>query len=219
MIHTVIYLFLSGIALSVGPCIGSCGPLLVSYTAGTKTGAKQILRVYLLFSLGKTCAYVLLGIVAGACAQLFAHGAFSLAVTKYVFFAGGLFIVFIGILMFFGKESPVKLCRFFNDVFIRKDAKSLFLFGVVIGLSPCGPLLGILSYVSLISLSWVKAAVYMFVFSLGTAVSPLAVFVVAAGYLPKLLVKNEVFFRMFQKACALIMCGFGVRLVYLAMKL
>jgi sulfite exporter TauE/SafE len=98
--------------------------------------------------------------------------------------------------------------------FHRHDQKNIFLFGLIIGLLPCAPLIAILSYIGLISKNWLQSLAYSLTFGIGTFVSPLILLVFLTGLLPKTIVeKNKIYNRIFNLICGLIIVFLGVNLV------
>ncbi|MGD9015341.1 MAG: sulfite exporter TauE/SafE family protein, partial [Candidatus Omnitrophota bacterium] len=92
----ILSLFLSGLFLGSGPCLATCGPILVSYIAATRQSLKQGMVVWLLFSLSRICIYLILSI------SIFGLGEFLVRqrlinIAKYVYSLGGAVIILIGI--------------------------------------------------------------------------------------------------------------------------
>ena len=58
-------MFLTGLALGVGPCTLFCLPILIPFVAGTMEGWVVGIKATLAFSLSRLAAYVLLGLAAG----------------------------------------------------------------------------------------------------------------------------------------------------------
>ncbi len=216
--------FLSGLLFGSGPCIPSCGSILISYIAGTKKNILKGLIVYSLFSLARIFAYLLLGVA------VFFFGRWTLerllgSFSKWVFILGGGFIALIGLLMvlggslkFFAKfrawlNSSEFLRRLQKNI-LEHDKKSIVIFGLVIGLIPCAPLLSLLTYIGLASKTWTQSLLYSFSFGLGTFVSPLILFVILAGIIPQFLIdKGAVYARAFSSICGLIIMFLGMQLI------
>lgn len=217
MIRIIISLFLTGIALGAGPCMASCGPLLISYTAATKRGFKDSLRVYVIFSLSRIFVYLVLGLLIGLFSQYFLHQNFQETVSKYAYIVGGAFISLIGLLVILGKEPNSKFCQVLRKNLIEKDTKSILIFGLIVGISPCGPLIAVLSYIGLTSFSWLKGMLFSLSFGLGTIISPLLFLVLLAGFINKIFKNKENFYQLFQKFCGFILCLFGLYLLIITL--
>lgn len=213
MLRVGISLFLSGVFLGAGPCLIGCGPLLASFIAGNKKDIKQSIRIWLIFSLSRILAYLILGLLIGLLSQEVVYRYYDSGVAKHLFIIGGIFISLIGALMVLNRLSQFKICNILNDKLIKNDTKSVFIFGLVIGLLPCAPLSGILIYVALISKSIFKAIFYCFSFGLGTFASPLIIMAICASFIAKLLGGQEKAFNIFQKICGLIIIILGVQLI------
>ena len=183
MFKVLITFFLIGLTFGAGPCVVSCGPLLLSYIVGTKKNIASSIRVYLLFSLARILVYLALG------AAIFFLGRFAMEsllgdISRYVLILGGAFIILVGVLTAFGRHLKLKPWQALQSNFIERDKKSIFIFGLVIGLLPCAPLLAAISYMGLVSKSLPDSLLYSLFFGIGTVVSPLAILVIAAGYIP-----------------------------------
>ena len=178
-----------------GPCLVSCGPVLISYIAGTKYSALHGLKSWFIFAFSRFIAAVFLGFVAGALgAELFNR--LNYTITGYIiWFTAGIFISFLGLLVVFGKHANLKVCNILNNSFIENDTKSLIALGLIIGLLPCAPFVGIISYITAASTNYIQGMLMGAAFGFGTALSPLMLFAMIAGALPglKLLQKrNEI---------------------------
>ena len=62
MIKTIGSIFLLGLSFGLGPCVASCGPVLVSYIAGTGKNIYKGFLVYVLFSLSRVISYIILAL-------------------------------------------------------------------------------------------------------------------------------------------------------------
>lgn len=213
MFKVTIGLFLLGLSFGAGPCVASCGPLLLSYIVGARKNIVKSLSVYIIFSLARIAVYLVLGLA------VFFLGRFTLErllgdFSPYLFILGGGFIILIGILTILGRHLEFKPGRFLQKNMIERDKKSIVIFGLIVGLLPCVPLLVVISYVGLISQSWLQALLYSLFFGIGTFVSPLMLLVIAAGFIPRLLVeKKELYGRIFSFICGLLIILLGWQLI------
>jgi sulfite exporter TauE/SafE len=135
-------------------------------------------------------------------------GSFS----KYVLIIGGGFIILVGILTALGKNLEIKPMPFLYKNILGHDKKSVVLLGLVVGLLPCAPLLGVLYYAGLISRSWLESLWYSFSFGLGTFVSPLILLCILAGIIPQWL-ENKKYYYVFRFICGLVIIFLGVQLL------
>ncbi len=205
MFRPIFTLFLLGLSFGSGPCIASCGPVLISYVAAKRKYLLKSILTYLLFSFARVLVYIVLGLL------IFWVGKFTIeavlgSFAKYVFVCGGLFIITLGFFICIGKNIKLK--------FLQKDKQNIFIIGLIIGLVPCAPLLVILSYVGLVSKSWLQALLYSVSFGIGTVLSPLLLLVIIATFFNRILENlKEVYCRVFNFLCGLIMMLLGIHLI------
>lgn len=213
MIKIIVSLFLSGLFFGSGPCIASCGPILISYIAGTKKNILKGLITYTLFSSARIFVYLILSLL------IFFLGRFTLDrllgnFSKYVVVLGGIFIILIGLLMALGKRLEFGLWQFLHKKFLERDKKSIMILGFAIGALPCAPLLAILSYVGLVSRNWLHTLLYSFSFGVGTFVSPLILLTLLAGFIPTWLKDRKILYsQIFSFICGLILIFLGTQLI------
>jgi len=208
----IIRLFILGLSFGAGPCIASCGPILIFYAAGTKKDDLKGLKAYALFSLARILVYLVLGLL------VFFLGTFVLdrlsgVFSKYILIIGGLFVVLMGVFTALGKRLEFRTWQFWQKKLIEQDKKSMVMLGLIIGFLPCAPLLAILSYIGLIAKHWFSSLLYSLAFGIGTFVSPLILLVMLAGLIPKFFLnKKEIYSRYFSFICGLIIIFLGLQL-------
>jgi len=133
---------------------------------------------------------------------------------KYVLILGGGFIVMIGLFLACGKRLEFNFWQSWHKNILERDKKSVVAVGLVIGLLPCAPLLSILSYIGLISRTWVSSLLYSFAFGIGTFVSPLILLIIIAGIIPRLfLEKKAIYYSIFSLICGLMIIFLGIQLI------
>jgi len=209
----IISLFLTGLLFGCGPCVASCGPFLVTYIAGAKKNIFKGIMVYILFSLARILVYIVLGLAVFFLSR-FAVETLLGDLSRFILILGGAFIIIIGIFLVFGKNLELNFCQFLHKNILEHDKKSIFTAGLIIGLLPCAPLLSILSYVGLISRSWVYSLLYSLAFGIGTFVSPLILLAVVAGLIPRLFKdKAAIYYSIFSLICGLVIIFLGVQLI------
>lgn len=204
--------FLLGLSFGSGPCLVSCGPLLISYTAGTALGIARSLVTYLVFSLSRLAVYLVLGLSVFFLGQAITEHSLG-RYSRYAYFFGGIFIVAMGALVMFGRNLNHALCQRASALFLKRNIKTVVVFGLITGILPCAPLISILSYIVFISDTWLKSLWYSLAFGLGTVVSPLVVLVVFAGLIPRTLIAREKFSRIFNALCGAVIVVLGVLLL------
>jgi sulfite exporter TauE/SafE len=213
MLKTIVRIFLLGLSFGAGPCVASCGPLLLSYVAGTRKDIVRSGLTYLIFSLARIAAYIVLSVAVFFLGRFAEQRLLGGALYKIVLIAGGSFIIFIGILMVLGKSQAFKPWQFLYRHTLERDKKSAAFLGAIIGLLPCGPLFAVLSLVGLVSRTWLQSAVYSISFGLGTILSPLFLLVILAGVIPRFMRDSEKIYRIFTVVCGLIIIALGVQLL------
>ena len=200
--------------MGAGPCLASCGPILISYIAATKTSPLSGLRSWFIFSFSRLAVTIFLGFIAGiAGSELFKR--FYWEVPGYIiWFLAGLFISFLGIIIFFKVHTKYRLCSLLNDKFIKHDTKSLVILGMLIGIMPCVPLMGIISYITMVSTHYTDGIFMAAAFGLGTIFSPLIFLAAASGAIGRFKpLHNEKNLSLFQRACGVILLFFGMHII------
>lgn len=195
----------------VGPCFIYCAPILGSFIAAKQDDVKHSLKDVVVFLLGRFCAYLFLGVLAGisgAYIKLFS----SKIVIYYADKVTGWLLVFLGIYTFFHKSSSCIFCGFARKKI--PGSIGLFLLGITIGIIPCGPLGGILFQVVLMSHSWMDGFLYLLFFGLGITLSGVIIFGILAGFLsafPKKIFSNSKMISIFRLICALLLVLMGLK--------
>jgi len=202
-----------GFSFGFGPCLASCGPILISYIAGNKKNVLKTLWAYVLFSSARIFVYCLLGLLIYFLGRFFAEHLLK-GLSRYIYIAGGVFIVVMGVLTALGKRLENKPCRFLKKNLLEYDKKSILIFGLIVALLPCAPLLVLLSYIGLISKSWVFSLLYSLIFGLGTLVSPLLALVFLASFISRLaMVEQKIYGQIFSFICGMVIIYLGIQLL------
>jgi sulfite exporter TauE/SafE len=135
MKESLYYLFLSGLILGSGPCIGFCAPILAGFVAAYKPSLKKALLSYLSFSWAKIASYMVLGVLCGIFSGIL-QGNFFIGYFRIVNIALGVFVLLIGILTGIFKEPlGSKYCLFLS----RGNLRNAGILGFFAGFSPCLP--------------------------------------------------------------------------------
>ncbi|MEN4099224.1 MAG: sulfite exporter TauE/SafE family protein, partial [Anaerolineaceae bacterium] len=152
-------------------CVGMCGPLVVGYTAKYASSGTQSYGSHLLYGLGKTISYTLIGGLFGAFGAIFAFTPYTRGM---VGIAAGVFLILFGLRMLnvfpalrhFHVKTPGFLMRFVGKEY-RKHHNP-FTIGLLNGLMiMCGPLQAM--YIMAAGTgSWSEGAAILFFFGLGT---------------------------------------------------
>lgn len=209
MSENLSYLFLSGIILGSGPCLVSCAPFLIFYTAAHKPGLKRSLYSYGVFSLGRLVSYILWGLICVLGAAYLQSETVS-QYTNNIYLVLGVFIVVLGVATCLGvRELFGKTCAIVNQGNIRNVGVA----GLLVGFAPCLPLIGILNYVVLIAKNPMDAMLYLFVFGLGTILSPLVLLAALSGKFSQMISRSQKIKVIFQYACGAILILLGARII------
>lgn len=205
--------FLFGLFFGSGPCLASCGPVLISYIAGRNKNTVEALKTYFLFSLSRVSVYIILAILTFSLKRLVLEN-FIGAISRYTYLLGGSFIVLLGIFTIFAKLPSLKACRPLAGFMAGKENKNAAILGLIIGLLPCAPLAGILVSIGLTSKSWLQSLFYSASFGVGTLISPLIILAAFSGAISRLLTKTKpLYTRIFNSICGLIIIILGAQLI------
>ena len=169
-------LFMLGMLTSVH-CIAMCGGINLSQCIGQPVREEQIetkrfwstVRPSLLYNLGRVISYTVIGGVVGAMGSVVSFSGRSKGLVQLI---AGIFMIIMGINMlgiFQGlRRVNLRMPRIFRSKLRGiKKGNSPFYIGLINGLMPCGPLQAMQLY-SLSAGSFLKGALAMFLFSLGT---------------------------------------------------
>lgn len=207
----MIELFTIGMSMAFGPCLFFCTPIVLSYIAGTQDNWQKGFKSILIFSLSRASIYVLLGFLAGLLGRILTATLDKYSLTIYIF--GGMIVCLSGILILIGKNPIYPVCQTLRKYSLENDVWSSITFGIIMGLLPCTPLLGVLVYISLITTNIWQGALLGFSFGFGTIFSPLILFAMMASSLPKKIIKNNKTFEVFKKACGFLLFLLGFQLI------
>ncbi len=157
--------FLFGIFSSVGICLASCTPILISYLISTKKDSGRFLGLIVFFALMRvivfTLTMVLIFIIGDLAREFIIEHALLFRII------GGSFISAIGILIFFNKHVDLR--------FFKTRSKGLFLLAILFGLKPCLPHIAMWGYVLIAAENVPQAAAIAVTFSLGENIVPIAI--------------------------------------------
>jgi len=204
----ITYLQLFGIGFSfgiAGPCLFFCAPILATYVAAGRRRPAEALRDIASFLAGRVFAYTLLGYLAGLSGELLRR----FSASHYIHYfkpAGGIISIALGLIVLLRKEKGdcVSECR----TAMARSFAPIFIFGLLIGCAPCGPLAALLAEITLISGNALQGALYALSFGFGTFLSGLIVAFSIAGVIR--LVPS----RIFRTVCAVLLILFGVALLW-----
>jgi len=124
----------------------------------------------------------------------------------------GSFISLLGALIALGKEPHLKLCHLLKRHTIDNSIKSMALLGIMVGLTPCAPLLGVLTYIALTVKGPLLGMFYSLCFGIGPAVvTPIVIIGILAGVVPGAVFKTPRIYQFFRLVCGVLLLFYGVR--------
>lgn len=175
-------------------CVGMCGPIAIALPLHGDTVAKKIFGG-ILYNLGRTLTYAIMGVVFGAIGQSFGALGFQRWVSIVTgslmiatVFLPGMFKLDLGAKKKgFSLINQVKLGL--RKLFSTKTLISLFLIGLLNGLLPCGPLYSAL-IISTGTGHIVDSVMFMTMFGLGTL--PLLLMVTIIGNFISIKIRNKI---------------------------
>jgi len=205
--------FLGGVLTSLGPCNLSMVPVIMGYVGGQQDLSKaKGFRLSVLFTLGSSATFVLLGIFAALVGGLFGakKQALYYTVALVCFLIGGNLLGAIKLNLDF-------LTRFQPRRLITTGLSGAFLLGLAVGLtgSQCAtPILAAILTYAMAKSNLPSAAALLFVYGLGRGVP-----IILAGTFTsvvRVLPKMERWTTLAQKAAGAVLVGVGLYFVWVA---
>lgn len=211
-------LFVTGLFMGIGPCLAFCGPILFPYIAGSKRSWLGGLKDILIFSASRVVTYGLLGLLVSSIGYFLTEAISSPKFNLIKYLGAGIFVLLLGIIMMLGRIR-LPFCRILHRETIERSAKSMILLGVLIGISPCLPLLGALTTIAGLAKGPLVGAFWGFSFGLGTVISPLIILALIAGGLGKILSLKPTLYQVASRLCGCFLIYFGIRLILGAVRI
>lgn len=172
-------IFSIGFALGLtGPCLFYCVPLIFAFTLGAKKDFKRSVIDILIFLSARSLAYIVLSFVAALSGVLLRKIIGPQPVVYFMPLAG-LISIALGLSILLRKDAGGSGCRMSSaDI---PGRSGLFGLGFIIGVSPCAPLIFLLSEIALLSKSAWEGGSYGVAFGLGNFIPAFAITAVLAG--------------------------------------
>ena len=161
--------FILGLTVGFGPCLLLCGPIVISYIAGTKDNWKLGLKVTLIFSISRIIPYLILGFCAGMAGEKLLP-LLNIRIYHFIRLIPGIFTILLALLIILGNFSKNPLCQMLDKVFIGNRDVGLIAVGFLMGFMPCVPLAGLLSYITFGIKNPITGVFYSLLFGLGTTI-------------------------------------------------
>ena len=148
-------LFITGILTSIH-CISICGAINLVATLNTK---KRSIKKSLLYNFGRVLSYTLIGGIVGLVGSILS---INNTISGIIILISSLFMLYMALSM-----MGILHIKGFDIMNIKIKSNNTFIIGLLNGLMPCGPLQAMQIY-ALGTGSFIKGALSMFLFSLGT---------------------------------------------------
>jgi len=204
---------LLGINSGISQCSVFCAPFVSTYIMGSRQGAVEGLKSFVVFSAGRVFMCAMLGLGAGYMGGVFMGMERNF---KYGSIIYGAALILIGLSMLM---RPVCVCKksedknrgfaFLSGRFVFNPTTHLFVMGTALAIVPCPPMGAMLLY-SLKMPSVMSSSMLMLLFGIGTAVSPLIIICTVAGWFSEKIKTEAPQYRMmFQRISGLILILLG----------
>jgi len=210
---TALQLFSIGFSFGIaGQCIASCTPVILTYLCATKKAWFPACMDICVFLTGRFLAYIVLGFLTGL-GLSFLRQCIDSRLTHSLRFAGGLVTILMGLSIVFFKEKNNPWCRLIQEK--TTGFGSLCLLGFIAGISPCVPLVTLLTEVALMSKNIYDSVWYAFSFACGIS---FATFLVLASlgamvtWLPKKIIKSKISEIIFKIICSILLIMLGMNM-------
>jgi cytochrome c-type biogenesis protein len=202
-----------GITSGLGQCTVFCTPFVTTYIMGSRQGPVEGLKSFVIFSAGRVFMCAMLGVATG-----YMGGAFIGMEKNFkygpIIYGGALIFIGLLILLF-----PVCVCErsenkkgwfgFLSGRLVFNPTIHLFVMGIALAIVPCPPMGAMLLY-SLKMRSVMSSGMLMLLFGIGTALSPLVIISIAAGWFSgKIKTRVPQYRMMFQRVSGMILILLG----------
>lgn len=192
-----------------------CAPILLPYIAGTRRTSWEGFKATLIFGLTRMFIYGLLGGLMGYVGyHLFRFFFHNRVFLTYLWISAGAFIMLLGVLIMLGKGIKNPICQYLQKQTVENSSRSMVILGIVVGLSPCLPLLGILTEIMFLSKTFYEGFVMGLAFGVGTVISPLLLLGALTPVIPSKLFRSDRAFRVFNFLCGFLLVVVGFYIIW-----
>jgi sulfite exporter TauE/SafE len=209
-VKVYIDVFIMGVALSWGPCLSFCAPILLPYIAATQKGWRSGLKATLAFSISRIVPYVILALISSSLGQYLVRNFLESRARLIIQILAAVFVLLVGVVVLIGRSPRLSACQLLSRHIGQEGIKGMILLGFLVGMLPCMPLLGLLTYIAFTSKSLLEGAFLGLAFGIGTLISPLLLFGPLAGGISSILFKKPLIYKVFNRICGLILMYLGI---------
>ncbi|MFC2038492.1 cytochrome c biogenesis CcdA family protein [Chloroflexota bacterium] len=204
--------FLGGIISSASPCVLAMIPLIIGYVGGYSEGSqKKAIQYSLVFVLGLTITFTVLGIIAGAMGRLFGDvGSFW----NYVLPP---FVILLGLYLLFSDKLNINIGISQRFMPKKKALIGAFLMGLIFGIiaSPCAtPVLAVILTFAVVKKDIAFSGGLLLAYALGHWLLVLGAGI-SIGFAQKVLASKGIsnYSSYSKKAGGVILIGVGIYLI------
>jgi cytochrome c-type biogenesis protein len=205
------FCFAGGIISSASPCVLAMIPLIIGFVGGYAEGSqKKAIQYSLMFVLGLTVTFTILGIIAGALGRLFGD------VGTFWYYILPPFVILLGVYLFFSNRINLKIGLSPKFMPQKKALLGAFLIGLFFGViaSPCAtPVLGVVLTYAATKQNILYSGGMLLAYALGHWVLVFGAGV-SAGFAQKVIASRGLsnFADYSKKAAGVILVGVGIYL-------
>ena len=211
------YLQIFGIGFSfgfAGPCFLTCAPVLITYVTGSKKEWAEVFKDIAIFLSGRFFAYILLGALAGLSGTILRKFTGS-SLFAYLHPLSGAVTVLFAVILLTDKGAAHCSCHTVRGKALNFGG--IFVFGFLLGVSPCAPLMALLFNIAVMSKGMFDGILYTLFFGLGTFLSGLITIGVITGLLtriPAAFIKSKNAAVIFKVVCAFLLLTLGMGMIF-----
>jgi cytochrome c-type biogenesis protein len=204
--------FFGGVVSSASPCVLAMTPLVIGFVGGYAEGSqKKAIQYSLMFTLGLTITFTVLGVIAGALGRLFGD------VGEFWYYILPLVVILLGLYLLFSDELNLNIGLSQRFLPKKKALLGAFLLGLFFGIvaSPCAtPVLGVILTFAASKQDIAYSGGLLLAYALGHWVLVLGAGI-SAGFAQKVLASKGIanFSSYSKKIAGVILIGVGIYLL------
>jgi len=166
--------FILGFSSGISGCLLFCMPVLIAYQMTVRQSLKSRFAAAAVFSLWKMVPYLLFGFLAGELGQKTIDRLKSTIFQHRARLVTGLFLIALSLTFVIIRPGTNRFCRIGERLLSGNFNPRLALLGITMGILPCMPLLGLLTYIVFMVRNPYQGLFYALFFGAGNGV-PLVV--------------------------------------------